>query len=286
MSRGSLLRALAADEPRIEEVALAIAADAYPSLDVPRALAELDAFAEPIVARVSGASDSLGALEILNARLFDELGFHGNEDSYYDPRNSYLNEVIERRVGIPISLAIVMIAVGRRAGLVLEGVGFPGHFLVRVGGADGLFADPFHRGRVLFRDDLLRLAERFNAETPRGRPGDPVSRAKRRDVEALEVYLRPVDARAIAVRMLANLKHAYERGGHSAPALVICDRLVDVAGEPHHRRDRGRHALALGANRAARVDLSAYLGALPDAHDSDEIRALLAAATRNETHLN
>ena len=280
MSRGHLLRVLAEEDPLIEEVALAIAADAYPGLDVARQRAELDAFAAPLVDHVKRENGLNSQIKLLNARLFGELRFRGNEESYYDPRNSYLNEVIVRRVGIPISLAVVMMAVGRRVGLAVEGIGFPGHFLVRVGGARGHIVDPFHGGRALSRDELITLAERFDAQAR------SASRDGALDVDALASYLQPVDARAIAVRMLVNLKHVYERGGDSARALVACDRLVDVAGEPHHRRDRGKHALQLGAHRAARVDLSAYLRAVPDAEDAEEIRALVTEATRNEPPLN
>jgi regulator of sirC expression with transglutaminase-like and TPR domain len=280
MDRGPLLRALAEDVPRIEEVALAVAADVYPGLNAAHWLTELDRIADPIVHAVAHERGTRAKSRILNERLFDELGFRGNEQSYYDPRNSYLNEVLERRVGIPISLAVVMMAVGRRVGLPIEGVGFPGHFLVRVGGARGHFADPFHAGKILSRDELVSLAERFEVHA---RGGDSKGEL---DPEVLGTYLRPVDERAIAVRMLANLKHSFERAGDSARALVVCDRLVDVTDEPHHRRDRGKHALALRAHRAARIDFAAYLRAVPNAGDAEEIQSLLRRATREEAPLN
>ncbi|MBM4374745.1 MAG: tetratricopeptide repeat protein [Deltaproteobacteria bacterium] len=278
MSPGALPRALAIDEPRVEDVALAIAADAYPGLDVEACLRELDAIAAPLREQAMRLADVRALGEALNARLFEELGFRGNEASYYDPRNSYLNEVLARRVGIPITLAVLMIAVGRRVGLAVDGVGFPGHFLVRIGGAQGYYADPFHRGKALTSDDLLELAERFDARGPSGERIAPA--------DALASYLRPVDPRTVAVRMLSNLQQIFERAGDHARALVVCDRLVDVLGSPHHRRDRGRHALALGAYRSARVDLSAYLRAAEGAPDAEEIQALLERATRDEPPLH
>ncbi|MBM4360324.1 MAG: tetratricopeptide repeat protein [Deltaproteobacteria bacterium] len=278
MSRGALLHALADDESRIEEVALAIASDAYPGLDLARQHRVLDDLAAPLLGPIAAARHPREAADLLNARLFGDLGFRGNEASYYDPRNSYLNDVLERRLGIPITLAVVMMAVGRRAGLVVEGVGFPGHFLVRIGGVRGHFADPFHRGKALSRDELLELAERFDARGPDGRVVEPI--------EALGAYLRPVEPRAMASRMLANLQQIFERAGDHARALVVCDRLVDVSGAPHHRRDRGKHALALGSMRQARVDLSAYLREVPDAPDAAALQRDLERATREEPPLH
>lgn len=278
MSRGALLRALAQDDPRIEDVALAVASDAYPSLDVLRYERMLDELSAPLVESVAGASTTRRAGELLSAHLFDGEGFRGNEARYYDPRNSYLNDVLDRRLGIPITLAIVMMAVGRRVGLGIEGVGFPGHFLVRIGGARGYYADPFHHGKALSREDLIELADRFEARGPGGAVVEPA--------EALAAYLRPVDARTMAVRLLANLQQIFERAGDHARALLVCDRLVDVAGAPYHRRDRGKHALALGAMRAARVDLSAYLRAMPDAPDRAAVQAALEQATREEPPLH
>jgi regulator of sirC expression with transglutaminase-like and TPR domain len=278
MGRGALLHALAEDEPRIEDVALAIASDAYPQLDVARQLRVLDELAEPLAVPIAAARHTREAAELMSAHLFEELGFRGNETSYYDPRNSYLNDVLERRLGIPITLAVVMMAVGRRVGLSVEGIGFPGHFLVRFGGPRGHYADPFHRGKPLSRDELLELAERFDARGPDGTVVEPS--------EALGAYLRPVDPRAMASRMLSNLQQIFERAGDHARALVVCDRLVDVSGAPHHRRDRGKHALALGAMRQARVDLSAYLRAVPDAPDAASLQRDLERATRDESPLH
>jgi regulator of sirC expression with transglutaminase-like and TPR domain len=260
----ALARAVAEETPLIEEVAFTIAEDEYPGLDKAHYRAELDALAEVVAPAVRQAADLRERLEILTAHMYGALGFKGNQDDYYDPKNSYLNDVIERRVGIPITLAVVLMALARRLDIRIEGVGFPGHFLVRAGGPTGVYLDPFTDGRVLARAELIRLAKRFF--------GDNINLA--------EGQLEPVDARAMAVRMLFNLQQIYERRGDHARALVVCDRLVDITGEAFHRRDRGIHALALGAAVAAERDLAAYLERAPESRDAASVRELLAKAQK------
>lgn len=249
----------------IEEVALAIAEDAYPGLRTETYLSRLDELAAPLAIRLEGL-EGAERLEVFIAYVYDELGFLGNTEDYYDPRNSYLNEVLDRRLGIPISLAVVLIALGRRAGLQVEGVGFPGHFIVRVGGEGGLYLDPFTDGQVLEREDLLEIARRALGE--------------HRDLAPEQ--LRPVDTRSMAVRMLFNLQNIYERRGDHARAMVVCDRLCEVSDAPFHFRDRGVHALALGAVAAAVEDLESYLELAPEAADHDHVEELLAKASMRE----
>jgi regulator of sirC expression with transglutaminase-like and TPR domain len=155
---------------------------------------------------------------------------------------------------------VVLMALGRRVGILVEGVGFPGHFLVRIGGPDGDLVDPFSEGNVVERSELSQIAGRLL------------------DERALATVLEPVDLRVIAVRMLFNLQHIHERRGDHAQALLVCDRLVDLAAAPFHRRDRGLHALALGATSAAIADFEAYLETHPDADDRDRIVTLLEGA--------
>jgi regulator of sirC expression with transglutaminase-like and TPR domain len=166
--------------------------------------------------------------------------------------------VLERRTGIPITLAVVLISLGRRLGFTIEGVGFPGHFLVRAGGEGGSYLDPFHEGKLLGRPDLEKLAERVLG-----------------DARLAHSQLEPVTARVMAVRMLFNLQQIYERRGDHARALLVCDRLVDVADAPFHRRDRGIHAFALGSHEVAQQDFEAYLETQSDADDAARILALL-----------
>lgn len=256
----SLLEVLEAGAPPIEEVALAIAADAYPHLEAARYVRLLDELAAPLGPLLAAARSERQRRAIFTDYVYGTLGFHGNTGDYYDPRNSYLNDVIDRRTGIPITLAVVLMALGRRAGLRVEGVGFPGHFLARVGGPDGELLDPFSDGNVVEPAELAQIAGRLF------------------DARALASVLEPVDCRAMAVRMLFNLQHIHERRGDHAQALVVCDRLVDLAGAPFHRRDRGLHALALGAITAAIADLEAYLASHPEADDRDRIAVVLEGA--------
>lgn len=249
----------------IEAVALAIAEDAYPGLRAATYISRLDDMAKGLAEHLEG-TEGLERVEAFTDYVYGELGFQGNTDDYYDPRNSYLNDVLERRLGIPISLAVVLMALGRRVGLEVEGVGFPGHFIVRVGGEGGVFLDPFTDGQVLERDDLLEIARRALGEHR----------------ELAPEQLEPVDTRSMAVRMLFNLQNIYERRGDHARALVACDRLCEVSDAPFHLRDRGVHALALGAVAAAVEDLESYLEVAPEAADHDRIEELLAKASMRE----
>jgi len=261
----SVSEVIGAPAAAIEAVALAIAEDAYPKLRSRRYLSRLDEMAAPLASRLDG----LGAAERIEAftdYVYEELGFHGNTDDYYDPRNSYLNEVIDRRTGIPITLAVVLMALGRRVGLRVEGVGFPGHFIVRVGGEEGVYLDPFSEGQILEREDLLRLARRVLGEHG----------------ELAPEQLEPVEPRAMAIRILYNLQKIFERRGDHARALVVCDRLCDLTDVPFHQRDRGMHALALGATAAGVDDLEGYLERAPEAPDRDRIEELLAKASMRE----
>lgn len=201
--------------------------------------------------------------ELLVAHLSSELGFAGNQDAYHDPRNSLCGDVLRRKLGIPITLSLVFVEVGRRAGITARPIGFPGHFLARVE-RDGkeVLIDPF-AGAILVPPMLERLALRTTG-SPRPSPD----------------LLAVAEPRAIVVRMLRNLKHAYELRGERSRALVATDRLLDLTASVELRRDRGLHALALGATSSALEDLQAYLAAVPDAPDGAEIQRAIARARR------
>lgn len=237
----------------LEVLAILVARDAYPGLDVGYVQGELSSFANGL------SLAGLPALEqahALRQHLYSVHGFHGNEEDYHDPRNSYLNEVVTRRTGIPITLACVVMATGRQAGVYVEGIGFPGHFLVRIGGPEGVYMDPFFAGRVLDEAGMAQLAHRVLG------PAQQLSRE----------HLMSVGPRALVTRMLTNLKQSHELRREHAQALLVCDRLVDLKAGPEVRRDRGLHALALGANEAAAADLEAYLSEKPAAQDWQAIQ--------------
>jgi len=172
----------------LDELAFLIAAHAHPALDLDAELARLDELA----ARVNDPT-----LDGLRRLLFRDLGFAGNEDDYYDPRNSYLDDVLDRRIGIPISLAVLMLEVGRRVGVPLSGVSMPGHFLVRDKVDPEVFVDPFARGLVL---DRRGCQLRFHGVHGVDASFDPA-------------FLEPVGKRAIVDRMLANLDGVAVRSG-------------------------------------------------------------------------
>ncbi len=146
------------EEVDLAQAALLIACEEYPDLDVARYLRWVDALAHEVAARLDGDPGPLEAVRALNGLLFDEEGFRGNLDDYYDPRNSFLNDVLDRRTGIPITLSTLYIEVGRRAGLAVDGIGLPGHFVVRVGGT---LVDPFHGGALLTEEDCQKRLDRI-----------------------------------------------------------------------------------------------------------------------------
>lgn len=255
------------DDCPVERAALLIARDAYPDLDVEGELARLDAIAEPLRS-APGPRTPHAIADRMASYLHGELGFRGNEEDYYDPRNSYLNDVLARHLGIPITLAIVWIAVGRRVGVQVEGIGFPGHFLAKVGGAHGVFVDCFAGGAVLDQAALATLAERHLGDAGRLHPA----------------LLTPVETPHLVQRMLNNLKAAHQRRGDAAHALVAADRLVDLTGAPEHRRDRGLLALTCGSAAAAIEDLSSYVNERPDATDVPAVRQAIQRARNRGQH--
>jgi regulator of sirC expression with transglutaminase-like and TPR domain len=247
---------------RVEDVAILIATEANPLLDERAMRRGLDGLGAEVLIRRGLRSTPERDGRILAELLFDELGFTGEHDDYYNPHNSYLDKVMIRRKGIPISLSVLTMAVGERAGMDVEGVGFPGHFLVRVGGPGGVYQDPFHGGELLDGQGLRRLAAKFLGAEMALHPS----------------YLEPVDCVTITIRMLANLKNAHRRQGDYARAMLACDHLVELTQAPEHRRDRGLLAHALRTYGAASEDLAAYLEARPDAKDAQVINRALEEA--------
>jgi regulator of sirC expression with transglutaminase-like and TPR domain len=259
------LRDALARGAELDELWWIVSSDATPTTALGAVRDELDRLAAGLREAMLDRT-SVGAIsdaQILVAHVHGELRFAGNQDAYHDPRNSLVSDVLSRRLGIPITLALVLVEMGRRAGMNVHGVGFPGHFLAKVE-RDGseILVDPF-AGTILGRAMLERLALRTTG-------------AARVAPEQLVAASRE----AIVVRMLRNLKHAYELRGDRARAMVATDRLVDLTASMELRRDRGLHALALGARSAAIDDLEAYLAATPDAPDRAEVGRAIARARR------
>ncbi|HSH06985.1 MAG TPA: tetratricopeptide repeat protein, partial [Burkholderiales bacterium] len=266
-------RALMAQaDTRIElaRASLMLARDAYPELDMAHYLGQIERFSLRLRAQAADCAveDKVIAL---NAFMFGELGFEGNVGAYYDPRNSYLNEVIDRRTGIPISLSIVYMELGRRIGLPLEGVSFPGHFLVRLRLRGGMLVlDPFSGGAPQSEDDLR---ERLARVVPKGATGGiPI------EALPLEQFLEPASHRQILARVLRNLKSIYRDADEPAQLLKVLNRILIVTPEAGAElRDRGLIYQRLECWQPALADLSAYLEREPEAADSEEMRLQLLA---------
>ena len=248
------------DEIDLAWAALLIAASEYPELDVVGQMEVLDSLAAGAAKGMGDDGDPLSSVNNLSAYLFDEVGFHGNDSEYYDPRNSYLNEVLARRMGIPITLSLVCIEVGKRLGVPLEGVGMPGHFLLRHRDEPGIFIDPFHRGILLSEEECAKL----------------LRDATRTAVPWDQSYLTTVSNRELIARILRNLKGIYLNQRDHQRALGIAGLAVSlqpsIIGE---RRDRGLIHYQLGNHQAALEDLRIYLAASPPGADTSDVRRLV-----------
>jgi len=252
-------------EINLAEAALILASQVYPKLAIEQYLGRLDELAEGVRERLPDGPTMADRVFTLNRLLFEEEGFYGAEDDYYDPRNSFLNEVLDRRCGIPITLSILYIEIGRRIGLALEGVSFPGHFLVKlpVQGGD-IVLDPFSGGVSLSETELEQRLE-WAAGQGAARPSAP-----------LGVLLRSAPNRDILARMLRNLKGIYYQSGDLAKALEAANWILLIAPEEAAEiRDRGLILEQLECAGAAREDFEAYLRLAPHAEDADRIRERL-----------
>ena len=269
------LRSARDEEIPLFESALLIAKDEYPQLADGDYEAQLTEYTQRLRQAVNPAEAPALQLRSLNNFLYEELGFSGDDQDYYDPRNSYLNDVLDRRLGNPISLAVVQMELARRLELPLQGVSFPGHFLVRLPLDEGIVVlDPFQKGRSLDAAELRRRA-RSHLET------------HDIDDQRLARMLEPASHRAILSRMLRNLKAVYSEREQWEKALRCCDRLLTVdSHQPSEYRDRGQLYLKLGHRRAARDDMRRYLALVPQADDADGIGAELAELGGDLPRLN
>jgi regulator of sirC expression with transglutaminase-like and TPR domain len=210
----------------LAQAALLIAEDEYPGLDVASYVDRLDTMGAAARAQLldvdkPGDRRTTERLERVLAFVYRELGFSGNATDYYDPRNSWLNDVLDRKTGIPITLAVVLLEIFARAGVEAAGVSFPGHFLVRSPGPSGpLFVDPFD-GRILSRDDLRELHGRVAGE-----PSDPDPR-----------LLEPADKKQVLVRMLHNLRGIFAARGDRPRLRAILERLEILTPSDDLRRE-------------------------------------------------
>lgn len=271
------LSALVADDAEdvdLAEAALLVAKSRYPDLDVAHYLGEVEALAEAVRETVPVDAPPRDVLAAINDHLFGRLGYGPEVDQYYDPRNSYLNDVIDRRRGIPITLSVLYIQVARALGLDVDGISFPGHFLVKCHVEQGVVViDPYHRGVSLSLDELR---ERLRATQSGEISGD-----------ALVDLLESATPRDIVARMLRNLKAIYIKAKQAEDALTVIEWLVHlVPNIPQEIRDRGLVYEQLECFRAALADFDAYLRAVPDAADVDAIRERVLEMRKATARLN
>ena len=256
----------------LAEAALLVAAEEYADLDVRAYLVRLDEMGVALRQRLEEEPRPERAIMALNRYLFQEQGFRGNTEQYYDARNSYLNDVIDRKTGIPITLSTVYMEVARRAGLDVEGVGLPGHFVVRVQmPARALLVDPFHGGSLLTeRDCQERLDRIFDGK-----------------VKLEPKMLRPCRRKDMLERILRNLKAIYLRDQDKDRALRVVDLLVRIQpGSAEDLRDRGVLYAALDCYGLAARDLESYLALAPLARDAVDLAARVAQLKQQAARLN
>lgn len=245
------------------EAAVAVAQDAYPALDPLSVLADIDALAHRLKRRLAADASAMQRLRALNHFFFAELGFAGNVNDYYDARNSYLNDVLDTRRGIPITLALLYVELAGQVGLTARGVSFPGHFLVKLRMPQGeVVLDPFS-GRSLSREDLDERLAPYRKR--HGLVGDFDT--------PLGLFLQAAEPREVLARLLRNLKEIHRSASDWTQLLAVQQRLVLLLpGVAEERRDRGLAWAELGRADAAADDLEAYLQQQPDAPDAEELR--------------
>lgn len=273
-ARSQFAELVSRDEAALEldRAVLLIAAGEYPRLDVEEYLAELDRFADMARARDDVFADPLVRIMRLSNLLFDELQFRGNSEKYYDTRNSFLNDVIDRRLGLPITLSVVMIEIARRIGLRLFGVGMPGHFMAKyTDDEQEIFVDPFHGGRIVNEERCQELISDMYKGQMKFHPS----------------FLYAVGKKQILARMLQNLKGIYSRAKNYHQTLGMIELALLVNPEALAEiRDRGLVRLALGKYAQARKDLEEYLRRTPNADDSGEIKNRLIQLRQKQAQLN
>ena len=259
----------------IAACALIIAQHEYPSLDIPGYLQQLDQVADRLRVRLPADAGKPHVISMLNHYLFRELGYAGNRDDYYDPRNSFLNDVIDRRIGIPITLSILYLEIGRRVGVNLQGVSFPGHFLVKYVTDQGVIVlDPFNSGISLSEADLRERLRQSgggvdNLDMPLG------------------ALLRPATAHEIMVRLAGNLKAIYTAAGELEKAVAMTSLILCVnPDDARELRDRATMYHQLFCYRAALADFERLVEIDVDAAEDDGIRETIAELKQKNRLLN
>jgi regulator of sirC expression with transglutaminase-like and TPR domain len=252
----------------LAEAALCIAQEEYPQLQMQPVFARLDQMAEQVRGTLPEAHYPLKWLQCINRYLFEKLGFCGNTQDYYDPRNSFLNDVLERRTGIPITLSLVYLELSRRLDFPMVGIKFPGHFLIRPDRTEmEIFVDPFHQGEILFEQDCRdRLVQLYQ-----------------RPITLQPEFFEPIHPHQFLSRMLTNLKHIYLNAGDVTKCLAASERILLIQPENlMEKRDRGFLYYRMGRWTEARQDFEEYLAHDPPEQDRAIILQLLNGMAKNQ----
>jgi regulator of sirC expression with transglutaminase-like and TPR domain len=263
------------DDQRIEllRAALTFARIEYPHLDPAPYIGQIEALSHRVAAKIDDPGDPVQCIAALNHVLFEEETFRGNTSDYYDPRNSFINDVLDRRLGIPITLALLYMEVARRAGFQLFGVGMPGHFMLKHYDVDGrsFFIDAFERGSVLTEDDCKRKIESIHAGQIKLRPE----------------FLMIVTRRQMLTRMLNNLRTIYFSRRDFRRAVQVVDLiLVIYPRSPEDVKQRAALRYNLHDYKGALSDFEEYVKMAPDASDADEIRHTALGLRRSMAMMN
>lgn len=258
----------------LAEAALLVARGEYPYLDIDYYLHVLDDMAAAVARQLPDAGSTPQILGQINHYLFSEQGYSGNLHHFLDPRNSFLNDVIERRLGIPITLSLLYMEVGRRLGLMIEGISFPGHFLIKLAGDDGdIVLDPFAGGVSLDESDLRRRLQHVNSTSSEDWSG------------SLPELLQAAGNRAILARLLRNLKSIYSNAGDRLRLLRVLNYLLAVTPDDvHELRERGELYEQLQCHRAALDDFERVCLLARQPQESEQM-ASRCAALRRRTEL-
>jgi regulator of sirC expression with transglutaminase-like and TPR domain len=251
----------AESEIDLAKAALYIACEEYPDLDPDEYLNALDIMAEEVKKRLKETSYPLKIIQILNCYLYEDLQFQGDRNNYYDPRNSFFNQVIDRRRGIPITLSLVYLEIAQRIDFPMVGIGMPGHFLIRPDFAEsGIFVDAFNKGEILFEQDCETLLQNLYNQPVKIEPH----------------FLEAITKKQFLARMLMNLKFIYLRRQKLKQAVSVVERILLLF--PDHLselRDRGLLYYQLELWSQAKSDLELYLNSAPATRDTRKIRQLL-----------
>lgn len=271
-ARERLLLAVRGGAFDVLEAALLVAAEEYPGLDIAEETHRIDVLGAEAARRVAAVTNPFARIDAFREFLFDEMGFRGNQEAYDEPANSFMNQVLERRLGIPLTLSILYIEVGRRAGLDVRGVALPGHFVVRVAEQGRtVFVDPFHGGVVITEEDCRDLVVRTTGRAS----------LFRRDTLQGSTPIQMLS------RLLLNLKRIHLARGDYAHSLAAVERLLLVSpDDARELRDRGLLLAHMGRPGAAVAALENYLERVPRAADANSVRGRMAWLLRKMSEDN